>query len=312
MVSPKSLVIWACLLCLVSSAYADEVIYDQILVKINDGIITQYDLDEKMKPIYAQIGKRDLTSAEKEQLADLKRQTLDQMVNEALLAQEIEKYGITIPDDVIDKEIAKIKAERGMTDEDFAAQVEKDGLNIEEFRDKLKGLLEKQELLSYMVHSKVLVTDTEIQEEYDAKREDYLLEKMIELAIILLPTDIAAQEVKKRIEDKEFTFAEAAEKYSIGPGKEQGGAIGEVNWNDLADDWKEAIEGVSPGGVSTPIMVQGQEALLSPVKIVEDRLVPLEDVRDDIFNRLMEQKREKIFNEYFEKLKQKSVITYVE
>lgn len=95
-----------------------------------------------------------------------------------------------------------------------------------------------------MVHSKVLVTDTEIQEEYEARRDDYLLGKMVELAIIMLPPDVAALEVKKRIEDEEMTFAEAAQKYSIGPGKDKGGVIGEVEWADLADDWRASIEGV--------------------------------------------------------------------
>lgn len=311
MFSSKTLLGWVLILLCATGAHAEEVVYDQILVKINDGIITQYDLEEKMKPIYAQIGDRQLSQQEKKQLEELRRQTLERLVNETLLAQEIAKYDINVPDNVIDKEIAKIKEERGMTDEDFQAQLEQDGLTMEEFRSKLKSMVEKQELLGVMVHSKVVVTDTEIQEDYEANRDDYLLEKMIDLAIILLPSDVAALEVKKRIEDGEYTFAEAAKVYSVGPGKDEGGSIGEVNWDDLADDWKEAIDGVPEGGVSSPIMVQGQEALLSPVKIVEDRLVPLAEVRDSIFERLMEAKREKIFDDYFEELKQESVITYV-
>lgn len=163
-----------------------------------------------------------------------------------------------------------------------------------------------------MVHSKVLVTDSEILEEYEAKRGDYLLDKMVELAIIMLPPEVAALEVKKRIEDEEMTFAEAAQKYSVGPGKEKGGVIGEVEWADLADDWKASIEGVKQGGVSSPIMVQGKESLLSPIKIAEDRLVPLEEVRDGIFERLMDTKREKIFDEYFNKLKDKALIVYMD
>jgi len=157
-----------------------------------------------------------------------------------------------------------------------------------------------------------LVTDSEIEAEYKSRHDDYVLEKLVSLAIIMLPPETAAVEVKKRIEDGEFTFSEAAAKYSIGPGKDEGGSIGDVEWNDLADDWKESIEGVAEGGVSSPITVQGKESLLSPVKIIEDRLVPLEEVRDDIFKQLTEKKREKIFDDYFEKLKQSSVIEYMD
>ena len=294
------------------SSYAEEVVYDRILVKINDDIITLFDLEEEMKPIYAKIDRKKLTAPQREQLEELRKQTLERMINDKLMAQEIKKYGIEIPDSVVDDEIKRTKEERGLDDEQFNEMVKADGLTIEEFRGRLKSMIEKQELLGYMVHSKVLVTDSEIQKEYEARRDDYLMEKMVELSIILLPPDVAAEEVKKRIEDGELTFAEAAAKYSIGPGKDKGGSIGELNWSDLADEWKQSIEGVSEGGVGMPITVQGKEALLSPVKIVENRLVPLEEVKDSISDRLMQQKRDEVFDGYFEKLKQSSVIIYMD
>ncbi len=305
-------VVWLVVMLAPLSSFAKEVVYDRILVKINDDIITLYDLEEEMKPIYTKIKGKTLSASQKEQLEKLRKQTLDKMVNDKLMAQEIKKYQIDIPDKVIDDEIANIKEERGLSDEQFAEMVKGDGLTVEEFRTKLKSVIEKQELLGYMVHSKVLVTDSEIQKEYEARQDDYRLEKMVELSIILLPPDVAALEVKKRIEDGEMTFAQAASKFSIGPGKDKGGSIGELNWGDLADDWKTSIEGIPAGGVGTPITVQGKEALLSPIKIVENRLVPLEEVKDDISNKLMQKKRDVVFDDYFNKLKQSSVIIYMD
>ncbi|WP_419787821.1 SurA N-terminal domain-containing protein [Pseudodesulfovibrio sp.] len=294
------------------SAHAAEVVLDRILVKINDDIITQYDLDQEIKPILDQVKGKTLSETQKKQLADLRKQALEKMVNDKLMVQEIKKYNIEIPDKAVDDEINRIKQERQMNDDQFAEQVKKDGLSMQEFRDRVKSMLEKQELLGYMVHSKVLVTDSEIQKDYEEHRNDYLLEKMVELGIILLPPDVSAVEVKKRIEDGEMTFAEAAAKYSVGPGKDKGGSIGEMDWGDLAEDWKQSIDGVPAGGVGTPLKVQGKDALLSPIKIVEDRLVPLEDVKDQISEKLLQAKRQTIFNEYFEKLKQSSVIEYME
>jgi peptidyl-prolyl cis-trans isomerase SurA len=306
------LFIFLALLLLPGPSQADDTVYDRILVKVNEGIITQYDLDAEMAPILASIKGRQLNEAEQKQLADLRRQTLERMVNDLLMKQEIKKFQIEVSDSVIDDEIRRMREERGMTEEEFEEVVKGDGLTMQAFRARLKGLIEKQELLAYMVHSKVLVTDSEIQKEYDANRDTYLLDKMVTLAIIVLPSDVSAIEVKKRIEDDELTFAEAVEKYSVGPGVDKGGSIGEVSWNDLADEWRESIEGVKPGGVGEPIEVRGQMALLSPVSIAADRLVPLEEVRDSIFERLMEAKRETIFDEYFEKLKQSSVIIYMD
>jgi len=306
-----SLLILLASLLFFTHSWAQEV-YDRILVKVNNGIITQYDLDEEMRPILASIRGRQLTQAERKQLADLRRQTLERMVNDMLMKQEITRYQIEVSDSVVDEEIRRMRDDRGLSAEEFEEAVRRDGLSMQEFRQRLRGIIEKQELLGYMVHSKVVVTDTEIQAEYEARRDNYILDKMVTLAIIMLPADVSAIEVKKRIESKELTFPQAVERYSVGPGKDSGGVIGEVNWADLADDWRESIEGVKPGGVGQPLEVRGHTALLSPVSIASDRLIPLEEVRDSIFERLMEAKRDSIFDEYFEKLKQSSVIIYMD
>ncbi|SOB57715.1 Peptidylprolyl isomerase [Pseudodesulfovibrio profundus] len=308
----RFLAIWFVLLVFPLGATASDAVYDRILVKINEDIITQYDLDEAMQPVLKQIGDRELSAAQQEQVAVLRKQALEKLVNDTLIAQEIERYGIEISSDAIDKEIEALKRNEGLSDDEFLEVVKSDGMTIEEFRDQLKSIIEKRELLGYAVHSKVLVTDTEIKEEYEARRSAYSMGKIVELGIIMLPPDVAAQEVKKRIEDGELTFTEAVAKYSIGPAKDSGGSIGEVAWADLADDWRDSINGVEEGEVGEPLTVRGNESLLSPIKIIEDQMIPLEDVRDDIFEDLMDEKRETVFKDYFDKLKQRSVIVYMD
>ena len=312
MVKLLSVLIGAVLMISPVSAQAAETVINRILVKINDNIITQYDLDEEMKPVLDKVKGRQLSDKEKEQLKSLRKKALENLVNDVLIQQEVAKYGIGVTDENMDKEIERVREERGLTLEEFENVVHEDGLEMEEFRSRLKEMLEKQELISHMVTSKVLVTDSEIQEEYEARHDDYQLDKMVELAIILLPSDVSAVEVRERILGGEMTFAEAVQEYSVGPGKDLGGSIGELSYVDLATEWKESLTGVAAGGVGTPLTIQGKEALLSPVSIAEDRLVPLDDVRDDIYKQLMQNKRETLFSEYFEKLKQSSVIVYMD
>lgn len=135
-----TLSVWAMILFFPASGLAKEVVFDRILVKINDSIITQYDLDEEMKPILEKIKDRTLNVKEQEQLAKLKKQTLERMVNDKLMEQEIKKYEILVTDDIVETEIKRVYEEQGMTADEFAAQVEKDGETMENFRKKLKGL----------------------------------------------------------------------------------------------------------------------------------------------------------------------------
>jgi peptidyl-prolyl cis-trans isomerase SurA len=299
------------LICSVT-AQAEDTVVDRILVKVNDSIVTQYDLDQAMKPVYDKIKDRKLSAREQAQVRQLRGQALDKLVNDILIQQEIKRFSIDISEENMDKEIERVRNDRGLTLEEFEKVVAKDGLTMEEFRSRLKKLLEKQELIGHMVNSKVVVTDSEVQDEYESRKDDYSLGKMVELAIILLPDDVSPVEVRERITSGEITFAEAVAKYSVGPGKDSGGSIGELSWEDLADEWQEALAGVAQGGVSTPLTIQGHQALLSPVKLNDDRMVPLEDVRNDIFKELMQKKRETLFTDYFEKLKKSAVIIYMD
>nr|WP_321514367.1 SurA N-terminal domain-containing protein [uncultured Pseudodesulfovibrio sp.] len=312
MVKFFSLLIGAMLMISTAQVWAAETVINRILVKINDNIITEYDLDEEMSPILEKIKGRQLSASEKKQLANVRKQALNNLINQVLIDQEVARYGINVTDEDIDNEIKRVKDDQELDDAGFEALVAKDGLTVDEFRVKLKKLFEKQELIGYMVNKKVLVTDTEIEEEYAARKDDYTLDRMVELSILLLPSDISAVEVKERIGDGELTFSEAVAKYSVGPGADSGGSIGEVGYADLAEDWKAALRGLKPGEVSDPLTIQGKEALLSPVKISEDRLVPLDEVRDGIYQELMQKKRDIIFTEYFDKLKQSSVIVYMD
>lgn len=312
MVKVFSLLLGAMLLICPVTAQAKDVVVDRILVKINDSIITQYDLDQEMKPIYDQIKDRKLTAKEQAQLLQMRKKALDSLISDNLVQQEIKRFSIDVSDENMDKEIERVRTERGLSLDEFQKVVSKDGLTMEEFRARLKKLLEKQELIGHMVNSKVVVTDSEIQAEYAARKDDYSMGKMVELAIILLPSDISPVEVRERITNGEMTFADAVAKYSVGPGKDSGGSIGELSWDDLADEWKSALDGVAQGGVSTPLTIQDHQALLSPIKINDDRMVPLKDVKDDIYKDLMQKKRETVFTDYFEKLKQSAVIIYMD
>lgn len=307
-----SLLIIALLAMPVGQAWAQGPVVNRILVKINNKIITEYDLEEKLKPIRAQIGTHEMSASEQAQFEAFRKKVLADMVNEVLVAQEVERYGIEVGDKDVGEEIERIKKDRKLDDEGFKEAVAQDGMTVEGFRERLKHMMEKQEIVRHKVSEKVLVTDSEIEAEYVARKDEYTLDKAVELALLLLPSDVSAVEVKTRIEDGEMSFAEAVAKYSVGPAVDSGGSLGEMKYSDLAREWKDAIAGLPEGGVSAPLIIQNQEALLSPLKLKEDNIVPLEEVRDQIYQQLMQKKRETAFTEFFRELKESAVIIYVD
>ena len=162
MVKVVSLLMGAMLLICPVTAQAKDEIVDRILVKVNDSIVTQYDLDQEMRPIYDQIKGRTLSAQEQAQVREMRKKAVDNLVNDILIQQEVKRFSINISEEDMDKEIEHVRNERGLTLEEFEKVVAKDGLTLDEFRVHLKKLLEKQELIGHMVNSKVVVTDSEI------------------------------------------------------------------------------------------------------------------------------------------------------
>ena len=161
-----------------------------------------------------------------------------------------------------------------------------------------------------MVSTKVVVTDTEVEQEYNERKAEFSKDSTVQLALILLPAGMPAGELKAAIESGTMTFAQAAEKYSQGPGASQGGDIGFIAWKDLAPEWNAALRGLKAGQIAQPVHIKEFEGLLQVVSIKEGEELPLDSVREQIYNSLHEGKFDKVFKDYLEKLRGKAVIVY--
>ncbi|WP_187170386.1 SurA N-terminal domain-containing protein [Salidesulfovibrio onnuriiensis] len=305
-----TLVILAFLICCLSvSAWGSEYM-NRILVKVNDSIITEFDLNEKVDVVVKRF-KSQGKSVSSAELKEIKKKLLDNMVEDQLMQQELDRFGVSASEEDIQAEIERMQAEYKLDSEAFIAQIEKEGMSYDEFKARLKSSLERQRLMGAMVHSKVLVTDTEVKEAYEDRKEEFSLGGGLHLAVIMLPSDVSPQEIGKKLDDGELTFEQAAQEYSIGPGTDAGGDIGEFSWKDLDEEWRTPLKDMKPGEVKGPVIIQGTNTFIKLIDKNEGNYIPFEEVKDQIYTELLQSKREKTFNDYFEALREKAVIRYM-
>jgi peptidyl-prolyl cis-trans isomerase SurA len=155
-----------------------------------------------------------------------------------------------------------------------------------------------------------VVTDSEVEQRYNERKAEFSKDSMVQLALILVPTPKAAQDLKEQIESGKISFSDAANKYSQGPGVGSGGDIGFIAWKDLAPEWNSALAGLKPGQISVPVHVQDQTGLLEVVSLKEGEVLPLAAVREQIFQALHDAKFDKLFQDYLQKLRDKAVVEY--
>jgi len=298
------------LLALAGVAQAADTVLDSIVVTVNGKIITRYELEERMRPVEEKLRGRILGPDELRQVSMLRSQALEQMIDDILILQDAERYKLKVTDVEVETEIKGFREKRKLDDAEFKKQLDLLRITLDEFKRNMRRDIIKHRLIGGVVTSKVVVTDSEVEQQYNARKAEYSKDSMVQLALILLPPGKSATELKAAIESGQMTFAQAADKFTQGPGAGQGGDIGFIAWKDLAPGWGEVLRGLKPGQVAEPIRVQDFEGLLQVVSTKEGEEIPLEAVRDQIYNSLHEGKFEKVFQDYMKKQREKAVIEY--
>lgn len=291
----------------VPSAHAGEVV-DRIVAVVNGEIITLFELNTNLKPFLQQFKGRTLSDEDKAAIAKVRRDLLNSMVEDELLNQEVAKYGITVSDSEVETELASNIKRSNLTREQFEEQLKLEGMTIEQLKERIGKDILKHRLLGVMVKRKVVVSDEEIREYYDAHADSYLEGKKVELSVILAPTVDSAEDIRTRIEKGELTFADAASLYSQGPGAKQGGALGEFAWIDIDGAWRDALAEVSEGGMSRPFEFRGFGALLQLDKVAGGGQKPFETVANEIRAQLYQKQMKERFADYMRQLRENALV----
>ncbi|MHC1751835.1 SurA N-terminal domain-containing protein [Humidesulfovibrio sp.] len=293
-----------------SAALADDLVVDGVVALVNGKIITKFEYDERLRPIYEQTRGRQLSTDELGQIATLRRKILEQMVDDMLLQQEAERYKFKVTDAEVEEQIKQFIAKRNISQDEFNRQLALQRLTRPEFANNMRRDMIRHRLIGGAVSNKVVVTDSEVEQVYNERKAEFSKDSMIQLGIILIPSGMSPTELKAEIESGRMTFAEAANRYSQGPGVGNGGDIGFIAWKDLAPEWNAALAGLKPGQITQPVHIQDFAGLLQVISLKEGEELALDSVREQIYQSLHEAKFEKVFQEYMQKLRDKAVVDY--
>jgi peptidyl-prolyl cis-trans isomerase SurA len=292
---------------LLSTAWASpgEVI-DRIVAVVNGEIITLYEVDERARPLVSQTGGTDF---EKSRLLDQARQrVIEAMIDDLLIKQEAQRLGVSVSDMEIQNQVRQLKDSNNLSEEQFASSLLLQGMTRADYEKMLRDDILKQKILGAMVRRKVVITEQEIREYYEAHQSEFSRGKKVRLKLIVLPRGLDADELHEQISSGRITFEEAARKYSIGPGSEQGGALGEVEWKDISDHWREVLDGIGSGEMSKPFAFDQNTVILQLDSKQPGERAELDEVRAEISERLYRPKLEERFKEYIQTLRKRAVL----
>jgi peptidyl-prolyl cis-trans isomerase SurA len=259
---------------------------------------------------------------ERRMIYELREKVLNQMIDEKLTDQEIQRYNIRVSEDAIDKTIEEMKKRSYITDQQLRERLEKEGLTMEDYREQIKNQILRIRLVNREVKSKIVITDEDIRSYYEAHLDRFAGEGRVHLRQIFLKASSFAPETEKQaLRDKLMSirqqvmegasFEELAREFSESPLAKDGGDLGTFAMNDLAPNVLNSLSGLKTGDVSG--IVENDQGLM--IFYIEEmqggQNQSLEDVSAEIENILYDEIVNKNFASWLEDLRERSHIKII-
>ncbi|HKB13597.1 MAG TPA: peptidylprolyl isomerase [Vicinamibacterales bacterium] len=307
-------------------------IIEQILVKVNGEIFTKSDLEQRQVQALRQKGqaidlKSDPENAQlRKALDEITPQLIVDAVDEMLIVQRGRELGYKLSDEQFKSVVDNIRKENKIeSDEQFQAALKSENMTMADLRRNLERSMIVQRVQQNEVLTKIGVTDDEAKAYYDAHMNEFTTPPTITLREILVatPTDpkginvgadeaalAKAQEIRRRATTGRESFDKLAGELSDSPSKANGGLIGPISVTDVAPDLRRMIEKMKPGDVSEPVRVTRGYQLLKLESTTETRVLPIDQAREQISERVFTDKRKAEFQKYIQKLRAQAIIEW--
>ena len=291
-------------------------ITNRLVAFINNDVITLYELEKKIGEMTGKTSD-DIKAQDEQQYIEIRREILEELINEKIAQAKIQELGLKITEGEIDSYIENIKTANQFTQEEFMDQLKTQGLTYERFREKVKEDLERSQLIDYEVKSKTIVREEQIIKYYQEHMEDYKTEGQVYLAGIFLMQNATDNEEKsseltKKVElilsrlKKGEDFGILAREFSQGPGAEEGGDLGAFKTSQIDKDLADIVEKLPEGGISDPIKRESNIQIIKLIKRDEGQIQPFEEVRDKIYEKLYSEEINTRYTSWLKELRENS------
>ena len=134
-----------------------EVPLDRVLVIVNDSVITEVELENRLQMVKKQLGSQTQVPER-----ELRSQLLDRLILDKIQQQIAERSGIQIDDVALDQAIASIIKENRLSPQEFRSRLSQDGIEYDAFKEELRRDMIISQLQKREVIPQVTISEQEI------------------------------------------------------------------------------------------------------------------------------------------------------
>lgn len=238
----------------------------RIAAVINDDVVSAYDLNERLDMIISSSNLRDSPEL-RQRLAP---QVLDALIDERLKSQEAKRLNIEVEKEEIAKALATIEQRNRISPGGLEAHLARRGYRFATVVDQVRTTLAWREVIQRRMRQEIaaggdeIVAEEEIDEALARIKENRNRPSHL-VSEIFLPVELPDEEAQVLGNAKHLLeqirrgadFAAIARQFSRDAAASSGGDVGWVRPGRLEKELDEALLGMRPGEVSTPIRTSG-------------------------------------------------------
>lgn len=234
---------------------------------------------------------------------------------------------ISVSEADIDMAIDQILARNKATIEDFRKDLAAMHMTEHEFREDLRDQILQSKLSNYQIRSRLVITEEDIQEYYqkqytkETQESGYYILQMgftwEKQGNLVMPGTVAKQDARKRAEEIRDrvldgeSFKELAKSFSNLPSAKDGGDIGLIKKDEMAQYMRDTVLPIKPGEVSPIVETESGYQFFKLLSVREGDMVilaPYESVRVEIRDLLYQEEIREQYDKWVKELREKAYI----
>jgi peptidyl-prolyl cis-trans isomerase C len=300
---------------------------DSVAVTVNGHDIYESRIEQEIKPQLERMSRQMPPALIEQNKKRLRTQTLERMIVEQLLDEQIKKADVTVTEEEVNNQLKQMASQQRppLSMEDFKAMIEAYGKSFDEVKQRIKRGLSYQKLLEARWANKINVTEEDAQKYYSENKSQFETPEQVRASHILINSDTTAPDsdpnqakakAKQKAEDllkqiKEGAdFAELAKANSTCPSAAKGGDLDFFTRGRMVPPFEKAAFKLNVGQISEVVETRFGYHVIKVTDKKQATTKTFDQAKDDIINTLTQTKQGEFAKTYIESLKAEASIVY--
>lgn len=302
---------------------------DRVVAVVNDDVITMSEVDNEGRGYFKKINDQAPAAQVEDALTRAREEVLNTLIDKKLIAQEAKHLKVAVSDPELQAAADRMMLNNKITKEILLDQLTQMGMTYDSYLETLRNQILQSKLVNYEIRSRIIITDDMVLDYYDTNYTKHISEGGYYLMQMGFTwgkpgsdTSVPAQyadkmDAKKRAERVRSlvldgqSFRTLAQKFSDLPSAADGGDLGVFQKEDMAPYMQDAILDLKPGGVSDIIETPSGYQFFKLLSSSDGQIVvqaSFASVKEEIRNKLYDQKLKESFAEWVKNIKEKAYI----